>query len=248
MRSPPFLPVVRPAALLARLRAGLFLAVATAASTTTAATDAETTTAISLVREQVAAAVRAHAAGWPGTLSLDIDLQGLERFAPCAAPHASLPPTQRLRSRLSVAVRCDAPERWQTYVQVRVDLHGPYLVAARTLEQGQLVGPDAIEAREGDLLALPRGALHDRDLALGRVATRRIGAGQLLRDNALRSADAVQRGQTVRLIVRGNGFVASSEGEALDSAEPGSPLQVRTASGQVVGGIVMPGGVVEIPL
>ncbi|MGE4335713.1 MAG: flagellar basal body P-ring formation chaperone FlgA [Pigmentiphaga sp.] len=248
LSSLPF--ILRPAVLLARLRTGLLLAMATAAPATmaSAVTDAEAAASIQAIQDQVAAAVRAHAAGHPGTLALDIDSHGLERFAPCESPHASLPPTQRLRSRLSVAVRCDTPQRWQTYVQVRVDLHGPYLVAARALEQGLALGPDTIDQREGDLLALPRGTLHDRDLALGQITTRRIGAGQVLRDNALRSPDAIQRGQIVRLIVRGSGFVASSEGEALGSADPGSPLQVRTASGQIVGGIVMPGGVVEVPL
>jgi len=224
------------------------LASATAMAAADATRDAETAESLHTVRDRVAAAVRHHAAGHPGTLTLAIDLQGLERFAPCESPQASLPPQQRLRSRLSVAVRCDAPQRWQTYVQVRVDLQGPYLVAARTLEQGQALGSDAFEERQGDLLALPRGALHDRQLALGQITTRRIGAGQVLRDNALRSPDAIQRGQMVRVVVRGNGFVASSEGEALDSADPGSPLQVRTASGQVIGGIVQPGGIVEVPL
>ena len=52
----------------------------------------------------------------------------------------------------------------------------------------------------------------------------------------------------MRINARGNGFVVSSEGQALDNAAPGATVQVRTASGQVVTGVVRNAGLVEIQL
>ncbi len=199
-----------------------------------------------LVRALVLDAVAERAADMPGQLEVDVSLRNLDRFADCHSLHAEIPARQRLRARMSVAVRCDAPDRWQTYAQVQLRLQGEYLVAARTIEQGEGLTPDRLESRHGDLLGLPRGVILQPEIALGQIAERRIAAGQLLRQNALRSPNSIQRGQAVRVEVRGSGFVASGEGEAMADASPGSPLQVRTASGQIVRGMVRADGVVEI--
>lgn len=199
-----------------------------------------------LVRSLVEAAVIDRAPPGAGELEINISLRNLERFPDCQSLQAEIPPRQPLRARLSVAVRCDAPERWQTYAQVQLRLQGEYWVAARTINQGEALSHEHLEARHGDLLGLPRGVILQPALALGQIAERRIAAGQLLRQNALRSANSIQRGQAVRLEVRGRGFVASGEGEALSDASPGSPLQVRTASGQIVRGMVRADGVVAI--
>lgn len=197
---------------------------------------------------QIRAEIQRRAAALPGTLELTIDTSSLTRFEACDSLSASLPANARLRHRMSVAVRCEAPERWQTYVQVQLALHGPYVVTARSIDQDQRITPDLIEVREGDLLALPPGVILSPDEVLGQVAARRLGVGQLLRHNAVRSPGAVQRGQIVKLRVRGTGFVATGEGEALESAPPGATVQVRTASGQTVAGVVQPDGVVEVGL
>ena len=100
----------------------------------------------------------------------------------------------------------------------------------------------------GDLVALPPGAITDPRAVLGMSAAYRISAGQPIKAASLRSAQAVVRGATVRIDARGKGFVVSSEGEALDNAAPGATVQVRTAGGQVVSGIVKNAGLVEIQL
>jgi flagella basal body P-ring formation protein FlgA len=56
------------------------------------------------------------------------------------------------------------------------------------------------------------------------------------------------RGSNVRINARGNGFVVSSEGQAMDNGAPGAMVQVRTANGQVVSGVVRNAGLVEIQL
>lgn len=222
----------------------LGLGLLTAALPATAPAQTHSTQAAALVEQTV----RERAADTPGTLTLTLDTSGLERFAPCEALSASLPTNARLRHRMSVAVRCDTPERWQTYVQVQISLQGPYVVAARGIEQGQAISADLIEERQGDLLSLPRGVFFNAQDVLGQIASRRIGVGQVLRDNAVRSANSVQRGQMVRLRVRGPGFVATGEGEAQDSAAPGATVTVRTPSGQIVSGVLQADGVVEVGL
>lgn len=80
------------------------------------------------------------------------------------------------------------------------------------------------------------------------TAAFRINAGQPIRSSSLRNAQSVQRGTNVRINARGKGFTVSSEGEALENAPPGAVVQVKTAGGQVVSGIVRNATLVEIQL
>lgn len=145
----------------------------------------------------------------------------------------------QLRSRMNVGVRCLAPEPWTLYVQASVSVTGFYYVANRTIDNGETITMDHLVAREGDLLRLARGVVIDPSLAVGYVAQQRISAGSVLRASALRDPDSIVKGQPVRTEARGLGFVANGEGVALESGAPGTMVQVRTSSGQVVTGTVV---------
>lgn len=145
----------------------------------------------------------------------------------------------QLRSRMNVGVRCLAPEAWTLYVQASVSVEGYYYVTNRTINVGETLSLDDLVAREGDLLRLPRGVVVDPSLAVGYIAQQRISAGSTVRSSALRDPDSIVRGQPVRTEARGLGFVATGEGVALESGAPGTMIQVRTSSGQVVSGTVV---------
>ena len=104
----------------------------------------------------------------------------------------------------------------------------------------------AQEGAGGDLSKLPSSVLMDPTQAIGKTLKSGLGAGQPLRSDQLAAQWAVQQGQTVRMISRGDGFSVSAEGKALTSAQEGQVVQVRAASGQTVSGIARAGGIVEV--
>ncbi|QEK93540.1 flagellar basal body P-ring formation protein FlgA [Achromobacter insolitus] len=187
-------------------------------------------------------------AGLPGQPSIAIDPPRVERLAPCGAMSPFMPSGMKLRSRMTVGVRCNAPRPWTTYVQATVSVPGYYYVATRMIAAGQALTPDDLTPRDGDLVALPPGAVTDPQMVVGMTAAHRINAGQPVRGSSLRNAQSVVRGANVRINARGNGFVVSSEGQALENAAPGATVQVRTAGGQVVSGVVRNASLVEIQL
>lgn len=187
-------------------------------------------------------------AALPGQPSIAIDPPRVERLAPCDAMSPFMPAGMKLRSRMTVGVRCNAPKPWTTYVQATVSVPGYYYVAARMITAGQALNPADLAPREGDLVSLPPGAITDPQTVVGMTAAYRINAGQPVRGSSLRNAQSVVRGSNVRINARGNGFVVSSEGQAMDNAAPGAVVQVRTAGGQVVSGIVRNATLVEIQL
>jgi flagella basal body P-ring formation protein FlgA len=79
--------------------------------------------------------------GLPGKVSFRIgSLDRHARFAPCSAFEPFLPPGSRLRGKTTVGVRCLGPAAWTAYVSVEIRIFGSYLVTARPLMAGQIVG------------------------------------------------------------------------------------------------------------
>lgn len=174
----------------------------------------------------------------PGTPRVTVTPPRIVRHTACEQLDVSLSNPQ-LRSRMSVAVRCLAPQPWTLYVQANVEVQGNYYVAVRTINVGEPLSMDDLETRDGDLLRLGRGVVMDPALAVGYIAQQRIPAGTSIKASALRDPGSIVRGQPVKTEARAPGFVATGEGVALEDGAPGTLIQVRTSSGQVVTGTVI---------
>lgn len=182
----------------------------------------------------------------PGEPQVHIDSSRLREQAACTDIQAYFASGQRLRSRLSIGLRCLNPNPWTTSVPATLSVQGFYYVSNRTIALGEIIHLDDLIAREGDLLRLPNGAIVDPSQIIGFVANQRINSGNLIRSSALRDPQAVVRGQAVRTIARGMGFVISGEGQALQTGSPGSQIQVRASSGQVISATVLDSNTVQV--
>lgn len=191
--------------------------------------------------------LRTQTQGLPGQVSYNIGhIDARTQSRPCTAFEPFLPTGSRLWGKTTLGVRCLAPATWTIYVPVQVNVSGNYLIAARPVTAGQLLAPDDIVIRSGDMASLPANILTEPAQAIGKTAKNRIAAGQLLRSDFLTAPWAVQQSQSVKLVSKGAGFSVSSEGKALNNAVDGQIAQVRTSSGQTVSGIARTGGIVEV--
>ena len=190
------------------------------------------------ITAEVEAFLLTQAQALPGAPTVAVTPPRITRQTACEHLDVFLPNPQ-LRSRMNVGVRCLAPQPWTLYVQASVAVQGYYYVTNRTINVGEALSLDDLTAREGDLLRLAGGVVVDPSLAVGYIAQQRIAAGSALRSSALRDPDSIVRGQPVKTEARGVGFVATGEGVALESGAPGTRIQVRTPSGQVVSGTVV---------
>lgn len=186
------------------------------------------------------------AASYAGAASVHVTPPTIRNQAQCDHLQPYLPSGAKLRSRMSVAVRCLSPQPWTLHVQAELTIDGYYYVTNRTLQVGEVISLDDLVPREGDILRLPPNTVTDPSLAMGYITTQRINSGSTLRSSALRDPQSIQRGQTVRTIARGVGFVATGEGQALQSGSPGSQIQVRVSSGQIITGTVLDAQTVQV--
>lgn len=200
------------------------------------------------IMEGVSHYVFEQAESLPGTPTITVTPPRLQQQQACDALDYALPGNTALRSRMRVIVSCHSPERWTLPVQVAVSVQGFYYVSNKTLNKGELLSLDDLITREGDLLRLPPNVVTDPSLIVGYMTSQRLNTGSTIKSTLLQNPQSVQRGQTVRTIARGNGFVISNEGQALQTAAPGSQVQVRVASGQVITATVLDSATVQVPL
>ena len=199
------------------------------------------------IRQTVEQFLRIQSAGLPGQVHISVgQVDSRTNLAACPAPEAFLPAGSRVWGKTTVGVRCAAPAPWTIYVGAKVQVIGEYVVTAAPLAQGQMVGPNDLSKLKGDLTTLPSGIITDPSQAVGRTVATSLGAGIPLRGDALRAQQAIQQGQTVRVVSNGPGFQVSAEAKALNNAAEGQVAQARTPSGQVVSGVARAGGVVEV--
>ncbi|MFC5476023.1 flagellar basal body P-ring formation chaperone FlgA [Paraherbaspirillum soli] len=192
-------------------------------------------------------------AGLPGKVSISIDTPISGPLPACDAPEVFLPNGARLWGRVSVGVRCNGTQTgaekspaWSRYVPAYVAVVGSYYVATRPIAAGETLGAADFTVRDGDLTTLPRSIITNPAQANGMIAVNRIASGAPLRLEQLHGATVVQRGQNVKLVTQGAGFVASTEGQAVNNAIAGAAVQVKTQGGQVVSGTARPDGSVEL--
>jgi len=191
--------------------------------------------------------LRAETQGLPGKVSYSVgQLDARTRLAACEAFQPFLPNGSRLWGKTTIGVRCLGPSTWTVYVPVQISVSGTYLMSARAMPAGYVIGPADIAIRSGDLSSLPANVVTEQDQALGKTVKNGLAAGQVLRRDQLAVDWAVLQGQSVRMVSNGPGFSVSSEGVAINNAAAGQVVQVRTASGQTVRGIAQADGSVDV--
>ena len=221
-------------------------AVGLAASTAFAQTAEPARQDIGAIKQTVERFLTTQAIGLPGDIKVVVGaIDSRLKMPACPAPQGFLPPASKAWGKTTVGVRCSVPN-WTIYVQANVQVIGDYLVAAVPLAQGQTIMESDLAKVKGDLTILPMGIIVDASQAIGRTLTSSVRVGAPVRQDALRTQQAIQQGQAVRVVYNGAGFSVTSEARALNNANEGQMTQVRTQSGQVLTGIAKLGGVVDM--
>lgn len=200
-----------------------------------------------VLRKTVEQFLQNESRGLPGEVSVTVGPVDPRLFlAACPGFETFLPPGNKAWGKTTVAVRCNEPVHWTVYISAVVHVNGDYLAAVTPLAQGQQVTEKDVALVHGDLTTLPPGIITSAAQAVGLTVARSVPAGMPVRQDALKSQQAVASGQVVRLVSAGDGFSVSAEGRALSNAAEGQVVQARAANGQVVSGIARLGGTVEV--
>lgn len=116
---------------------------------------------------------------------------------------------------VAVEVWSDGKRQARRLLSFRVNARGDVAVTRRALMPGEVLTAEDLEVAERDLSSVPAGAARDRDELVGLRVTRPIGAGAMVRRDAVAMPALVKRGGQVVLIAR----VGSVEARAVAQAK-----------------------------
>lgn len=191
--------------------------------------------------------ITAHSSQLAGEPHIQLAPVRLEQRQPCTEGlSAFLSGNGRLRARMNIGFRCAGPQRWSLYAPAEIALNGSYLAATAPIQTGDSLDNSKVQRLEGNLLQQPADVLTDWTQLTQQQARQRIAAGQPIRASALRHAETVLRGSTVKLIIEGQGFSVSTEGLAMEDGAPGQTIQVRNPAGAILSGRVRNAGTIDI--
>jgi len=153
------------------------------------------------------------------------------RLAACPSPlQASLPAGSRLPGRATVLVRCDGPKPWTLYVQGKVEVFEPVLVAARPLSRGRLIQADDLKRVERAVSSLTSGYFTDAERLVGMKVKRPIRSGMPVGRHMVEHRKLVRRGERVMIRAESGGVSVRMAGKALTDGAKGDLIEVENLS------------------
>lgn len=167
-------------------------------------------------------------------------------LAPCRTIEPFLPASSRLWGKTLIGLRCVEGANWSVSLPVTVRVFGQALVARQALQAGRPLSAGDFEERDVELSLEASPAVIGFDQLEGRVLSRSIAVGTVLRQDWLRPMPVIQAGDAVHLVVNGTGFSIAAEGIAVASAVDGQSVRARAEGGKMVTGTARPGRIVEI--
>lgn len=171
------------------------------------------------------------------------------RLAACARVEPYLPVGTRLWGKTRIGLRClEGVTRWSVFLPITVKAYGRAWVLNANVNAGAvLASGDATEA-EVDWAEDASPVVQDAAAWVGTIASRSLGAGQTLRQSAVRAANAFTAGAQVRVVAQGGGFSISTDAQAMGAGVIGQPVRLRMEGGRVVTGMVIDARTVKLDL
>lgn len=183
-------------------------------------------------------------------LRLEVEVGRLDprlNLTACARMEPYLPNGSKLWGRTRIGIRCLEGQRlWNVFLPVTVKAWGPAWVLNNNVSMGDALGlQDAVQS-EVDWAAETAAVIALPGDWVGQTAARPMTAGQALRQGMVRPAMLFKTGASVKVIVTGSGFQATSSGQAMSDAGLGQTARVRMDNGRMVSGTVNAQGEVVV--
>lgn len=188
----------------------------------------------------------------PQVLRVEVQVGQLNtrlKLAPCARVEPYIPPGTRLWGRARLGLRCmDGVSKWNVFLPVTIKAFGPAWVLRNPVTPGAVLTPQDVMEGEIDWAEDAAAVLVDPSQWLGQIAAKAMSAGQALRSNSVKPAQAFAVGALVRVVAQGKGFSIATEAQALTSGVVGQLARVRLENGRIAAGLVLDSKTVKIEI
>ncbi|HEY1059130.1 MAG TPA: flagellar basal body P-ring formation chaperone FlgA [Limnobacter sp.] len=166
----------------------------------------------------------------------------------CPSPLLANTTGNRLWGRTFLRVQCLGTDTPGFFVGVDVKVYAPVLVMKNAVASGQDVTSNDVEFKTLDIAQLGTGWVADLSHLNQKTAARALWPGAILKPDLLKGQPMVKSGDTVKVLIQGPGFSIGGSAVAMDSAEQGQTVKIKTPQGKVLQGIAVEPLQVEVTL
>ena len=173
--------------------------------------------------------------------NITIDYPNLKPELNCDAPRLTILNKNKQWGNLTISAKCENSTK---YIQVYVAVTGSYVVANQSIGAGALMTEQMLKMQPGRLDKLPPNIILNKSEVLNHIALRNIDNGEPIKNSMLQKNWYVKAGQTVKVIVNGEGYSITSNGKTLSNGALGELINVKLNTGNVVEGVVSEDGII----
>ena len=162
---------------------------------------------------------------------------------------AFLPKGGREIGKTTVGVKCIGSNPWSLHVPVTISIYKKVLVAARTLQRGDILSDADIKLEVHDISGLSYGYFEDKRIGAGMKIKRQALAGAVLTPSMLKKPQIITRGQKIAIMAQSGRMEVRMMGKALDNGALGDRIKVMNIkSRQKLEGIVTSSAEVQVDI
>jgi flagella basal body P-ring formation protein FlgA len=148
----------------------------------------------------------------------------------------------------TVIVRVNGRDRHQQVMTFQIQRMVRVAIVVRPLEPRRTLAADDFRSEMRPAAEVPPDAIPEVTDPADLELLRPVQAGEIVTARVVRPRIAVKRGELVTLLLEGDGFRITTQGQATEDARRGDPVRVvNIASKREVLGRVEGGGVVRVP-
>ena len=149
----------------------------------------------------------------------------------------------------TVGVRCNDNKPWSLYVPVSVKNFAQVAVLKHAVVRNTVISKNDIVLQKRNINRLTSGYFNSGEQLIGKVITQNLSAGAVLTKHHVKSATAVNRGQSVTLIAKNSVIEVRMKGVAMSKGAIGERIKVKNSkSERIIEGIIIDKDLISVNL
>lgn len=168
----------------------------------------------------------------------------------CSIPLEAYSQGYEVRQGMStVVVRCNDAKPWSLYVPVRIKNFKKVAVLKHAVTRHTLLTDEVISFEKMNINRLSSGYFESIEQLKGKILTQNLSKGAVLTNHHIKSAIAINRGQSVTLIARNSAIEVRAEGKAMSKGAIGERIKVKNMkTKRIVEGVIIDKHLISVNL
>jgi len=156
---------------------------------------------------------------------------------------------QKVKSNLTIGVRCNDQKGWSLYVPVRAAIFQQVLIVNNQIARNSIIMKSDIVFEKRDVTRLRKGHFSQISQLVGKKTKRTLNQGDIITPSMVSATRQVVRGKKVTILAAAGNILVRMNGKALGNGSMGERVKViNTSSKREVEALVVGPGLVKVTL